>query len=65
MKLVPDWKAALKWHSTQVLIVLSVLPLVWAELPPDLKKMVPAEWEPYLFSLIAIAGIIGRVRSQD
>jgi len=64
MKLIPDWKQAWKWHSTQMLFLLTVLPSVWAAMPEDVKAMVPSEWNTAIVTLFAIAGLAGRLRDQ-
>lgn len=64
MRLVPDWREAWKWFSVQALAILSVLPVVWMNLPPDLKAYVPREWGLALFVIIAVGGIGGRLIDQ-
>lgn len=64
MKIVPDWRRLWRWHSTWFFGVLAVILPVWQELPPDIKSMVPAEWRPWIVSLIAVAGLILRLRQQ-
>lgn len=65
MKLVDDWKQAWRWWSVRGLAAIAALPFVWPTLPPDIKAFVPVEWQPYIFSAIAIAAIIGRVKDQN
>jgi hypothetical protein len=64
MNLVPDWKSAWRWHSTQAMVLAGALPLAWAEMPPDLKASVPESWLPYITAVILAAGVIGRLRKQ-
>ena len=64
MKIVSDWKQAWKWFSVQAFVVIALLPMVWAELPQDVKAMLPPEWRPWVFSIIALAGVLGRVKDQ-
>ena len=65
MKLVEGAKNAWKWHSAQALAALTLLPVVWIELPADIKAMVPAGWEPIIVSAVAFGGLVGRLRSQN
>lgn len=65
MRLVQGIKRAWQWHSVQVLAVLSVLPMVWVELPADIKSRIPSDWIPYILALLAIAGLVGRLRDQS
>lgn len=65
MKLVHDWKEAHKWLSVQVLAILATLPIVWMTLPPDIKDMLPTSWQPWVITVVAIGGIIGRLKDQQ
>lgn len=64
MKLVEGAKNAWKWHSAQALAALTLLPIVWMELPADIKAMIPDGWTPYVVSGVALGGLIGRLRAQ-
>jgi hypothetical protein len=64
MKLVENWKRAWRWHSIQLAGLLAILPLVWAELPADVKAMIPDAWTPYIVTLLAVGVIVGRLRPQ-
>lgn len=64
MKLVSNWKNAWRWHSTQLLAIVAVAPFVWVELPPDIKALLPEEWRPWVFSVMAAAGIAARLKDQ-
>lgn len=64
LKLVQGAKDAWKWYSVQALGVLTVVPMVWMELPADIKSRIPDEWTPYIVSAVALGGLIGRLRSQ-
>lgn len=65
MKLVENAKAAWKWYSVQALGVLTVVPIVWIELPADIKAHIPDEWMPYVVSAVALGGLIGRLKAQS
>lgn len=64
MRLVRNARQAWRWHSTQALAILGVVPLVWLELPDDLKSYIPEEWRPWIMVAVAVGGIVGRVRLQ-
>ncbi len=64
MKLVENVKSAWKWYSVQALGVLAVVPMVWVELPADIKSHIPDEWMPYVVSVIALGGLVGRLKAQ-
>ena len=64
MKLVSDWRDAWRWTSVHILSALTVAPLVWVELPADLKSQIPEAWYPWIICGVAFFGLIGRVRDQ-
>lgn len=64
MKMVSDARRAWRWFSVQVLAVLAVLPLVWHEIPPELRAWVPEGAEPWIVAAVAIGGIVGRLVDQ-
>lgn len=65
MRLVENVKSAWKWYSVQALGVLAVVPMVWVELPADIKSHIPDEWMPYVVSVIALGGLVGRLKAQS
>lgn len=64
MKLLPNWKEAWKWNSVQVFTLLAALPVIWEQIPPEVKALIPPEWTPYILTGLAIAGAILRLRDQ-
>lgn len=64
MKLVSDWRRVWRYYSTQALVALAALPLVWSSIPVEVQMMVPDAWRPWLVSGMALAGIAGRVVKQ-
>lgn len=64
MKLVKDARQAWRWLSVQALAVLAALPLVWPQIPADVRAMLPAEWQPWLLTALAVGGIVGRLVDQ-
>lgn len=64
MKLVPDWKEAWRWHSTRAFAALAALPLVWSQLPPDVTDMLPEAYEPAVLAVLALGGLVGRMKDQ-
>jgi len=64
MTLVANWKSAWRWHSTQVLAILAILPLVWAETPDEVKAMIPVEYHGWIVTAMALIGVVLRMRDQ-
>lgn len=65
MKLVSDAKDFWKWHSTHLVTIAAAFPLVWTELPEDIKAWIPPEWMPWVTVAILIGALVGRVRDQS
>lgn len=64
MKLVDDWKGSLRWWSVRGALVLAALPPIWVAMPPDVRAMLPADWQPWFLTIIAIGTAAGRLVDQ-
>lgn len=65
MKRLASWRDALKWHSTQIFALLAFIPIVWMEIPQDVKDaMIAEQYRPYVITAIAAIGVILRNRRQ-
>lgn len=64
MKLIPEWREAWRMNSMQIYAVIAAIPLIWMELPQEVKDIIPPTWQPYILAGIAVAGMIGRLRDQ-
>lgn len=64
MKLIPQWRRAWRMYSAQALAAAAALPVIWMELPPEIKAMVPPELTKWIIPLVALAGLMGRLIDQ-
>lgn len=64
MRLVDDWKKVYKWHSAQALALVAAIPVVYAELPPEVVALIPPQCQGYLVTTVAVCGLILRLRKQ-
>ena len=64
MKLVDNWRDALKLNSVQVFALLAILPPIWESIPPETKAAIPTEWQPWIVSAVAVIGALLRLRKQ-
>ena len=64
MRLVPDYRDAWRWFSVQAFAILAALPLVWLNLPPDIKAFIPPKYGVYIAAAIALGGLVGRLVDQ-
>lgn len=65
MKLVPDWKEAPKWHSTQIAGVLAAFPYAWEQMPQEWTEQVGGNGLIIISALLFVGFLIGRIRDQD
>lgn len=64
MKVVKNWKKALRSYSAMALAFAVAAPMVWAELPPEVVAMIPEEWQTYIYRAVLVLGLIGRFIKQ-
>jgi len=64
MKLVDNARDGWKWFSNWAFALLASIPLVWPQLPPDVREMLPEAWEPWALTAIALGGIVSRMLDQ-
>lgn len=64
MKMVDDWRAALKWFSVQAFVAVGVIQSAWLTVPDDVKAMVPESFVIGLTIFLALVGAIGRLVDQ-
>lgn len=65
MKLVPDWKEAPKWHSTQMAAILAAFPYAWEQMPLEWREQVDGAGLAVISGLLFIGFLVGRVRDQN
>ncbi|HQT76829.1 MAG: hypothetical protein KGL35_25920 [Bradyrhizobium sp.] len=72
MKLVPNWRRALHWHSTQMHIlgiVLSALAtglsMAYGSADSVQHAMLPGWVAPVVLGLVFVAAFVGRILKQD
>ena len=64
MRLVDDWKDFWKWYSTWIGAAIAAVPVVWMQLPADLKAYIPESWYPYIMAGMFVAMVLGRIDAQ-
>lgn len=64
MKLVSDWRQAIRWNSMRVLALIAAVPVIWEQLPPEAVALIPAEWRPYILTVLALCGMVARLVRQ-
>jgi hypothetical protein len=60
MRLVKNARQSWRWWSVQLAGALAFLPIVWEQMPYDIKAMIPAEWHTWIVSGMALAIIVAR-----
>lgn len=64
MKLVPQWRKALRMFSVQAMVLAGVIQGAWVELPPEMKASISDDWMRYITIALMVAGVIGRLVVQ-
>ena len=64
MKLIDNWREALKAYSTWALGAVVAIPALWLQVPDELKALIPAQGMAKITVLVAVAGLIGRFVDQ-
>jgi hypothetical protein len=64
MKLVSNWRDALKWYSVQAQAVNATFLLVWAGLPQKFQDALPLPWVIGIAVGLLVLGMTGRLVKQ-
>lgn len=64
LRLVPHWKRAWRWFSIHALVISGIIPMVWANLPGDMRASVPPDTLGVITGVVATLGVIGRLFQQ-
>jgi len=64
MKIVRNARSAWRWFSVQAAALVAIIPMAWSQLPPESQALVPEEYRPWVITVVAVAGIIGRLIDQ-
>lgn len=64
MKIIHNWRLALKSYSAMALASIGLLVAFWQDLPPELLALIPVEWQKWIVVAIAAIGYIGRFIKQ-
>lgn len=64
MRLIPDWRAAWRYYSTQAMLWAVALQGAWVAVPDDLRAGVPDWLASVVTGAILICGLVGRLVDQ-
>src|SRR5690606_27863590 len=64
MKLVPQWRKALRMFSVQAMVLTGAVQGAWVALPAEMKASVSDDWMRYTTIALMVAGVIGRLVVQ-
>src|SRR5690606_27869589 len=64
MKLVPQWRKALRMFSVQAMVLAGAIQGAWVAIPGDLKASISDDWMRYITIALMVAGVIGRLVVQ-
>lgn len=64
MMIIKNWQKGWKLFSVQALAVAGAIPVIWSQLPDDVKAMIPASWMGGITAVVAVCGIVARLVKQ-
>lgn len=64
MKLVQNWQSAFSWYSVQVLALLAAIPVMWEQVPVEIKALIPEQYNPWIMTGLALIGMVLRLVKQ-
>ncbi|MBM3606735.1 MAG: hypothetical protein FJX25_19145 [Alphaproteobacteria bacterium] len=64
MKLIPQWRSALRMYSIRLLILIAALPALWDQIPMEIKAIIPLPWQPWIITFLAVATMLARLTDQ-
>lgn len=64
MKLIPQYRQALRMYSVQILLFIAALPALWEAVPLEVKALIPLPWLPWIMTGLAVAGVVARLVDQ-
>lgn len=65
LKLVDDWKDALRWFSVNCMLIAATIQGVWASLPEDMRASIPTGIVSGITIFVLVLGVIGRLVKQE
>lgn len=65
MKLIPEWRKAVKFFSVQANIIGAALASTYGLMYPQLRESIPPQWMAGVTAVVFVAGIICRIISQQ
>lgn len=64
MKRIARWRDAFKWNSMRVLALIATLPVLWEQVPYEVKALIPAQYNPWIITTMALIGMYVRNTKQ-
>lgn len=64
MKLVRDWRDVWRYYSTQALLAIAALQVIWVGMPYEVQALLPESWRPWVLVGLALSGVAGRMVKQ-
>lgn len=64
MKLIPNYRQALRMWSVRGLLFIVALPGLWEMIPLEVKALIPLPWLPWIMTGLALATLLGRLVDQ-
>jgi len=64
MKLIPEWRTSWRFWSMQVAAAVAAAPVVWSQMPPEWRALVPDDTQAWFLAAAGGAMMLVRVLDQ-
>lgn len=64
MKLIPEWRKALRMFSVQAMGLAGAIQAAWVLLPPEMVASFPDGWVRAVTVALLVLGVVGRLVEQ-
>lgn len=64
MTKIAKWRDTFRWNSMRVLALIATLPVLWEQVPYEVKALIPAQCNPWIITGMALIGMYVRNTKQ-
>lgn len=64
VKLIDNWRKALRMFSVQAMVIAGAIQGAWVFIPPEMMASIPSEWVRVITIALLVLGVVGRLVEQ-